>query len=353
MMSDEEELENIRFSLIVPMYNAESYIERCLQSIKEQTVHNFEVWLVDDGSSDRTVSLCRRSIEGDCRFKIIENQLNHGVSAARNQGLKKAAGEWIWFIDADDWIEPTALECLTGVLAAENDVVAFDYVKERKGYEILIENQVDDEVIGNNEFCIKIFDRSCHFQLIWSSIFKREFLTENGIYFDESLILREDCEYIVRIGRHLRRCAFLKKPLYHYIVNMESASQKWMVRAGMMNIRAATVIYQDILALDNQTVTDRSYHLMQDVIKVAALKDIFHPDSPLNRRERMARLDNLLEEEYAKEALKRRYEGNIAKRILWFGIVHRWYPFLCMVSWAYYKIKSDWFWKLYSKVYKP
>ena len=353
MMKDEEGLENIRFSLIVPMYNAESYIERCLQSIKAQTFHDFEVLLIDDGSSDRTVPLCRGSIGGDCRFKIIQNQANYGVSAARNLGLKQAVGAWVWFIDADDWIEYTALESLTESLTAEDDAVAFDYVKERKGNEKLFENQFDDEVIGNNEFCAKIFDRCCHLPLIWSSIFRREFLIENGTYFNESLALMEDCEYVVRIGKHLRRCSFLKKPLYHYTVNMESASQKWKPETGGMYIRAAAVIYQDILELDNPAATDMSHSFMQEAIKATAVKDIFHPECPLDRRERKARLKDLLEKEYAKEALNHKYEGNIAERILWFGIVHRRYLFLRIVSWTYYNIKSDWFWKLYSKVYKP
>ena len=353
MRKDEEGPENIQFSLIVPMYNAESYIERCLQSIKEQTFHDFEVLLIDDGSSDRTVSLCRGSVEGDCRFRIIQSQTNQGVSAARNLGLKQAAGAWVWFIDADDRIVPTALESLAERLTSEDDVVAFDYVKERKGNEKLFENLFDDEVIGNREFCAKIFDRCCHLPLIWSSIFRRKFLTENGIYFDEGLALMEDCEYVVRIGKHLGRCTFLKKPLYHYIVNMESASQKWKPETGEMYVRAAAVIYQDILALDNPAVADMSHHFMQDVIKVATVKDIFHPECPLDRRERKARLKELLEKEYAKETLNYKYEGNIAERILWFGIVRRWYLFLRIVSGTYYNIKSDWFWKLYSKVYKP
>lgn len=344
-------MEHILFSLIVPMYNAEKYIGKCLRSIMAQTFGNFEVLLVDDGSADHTVLRSKAIAGSDGRFKMIENKINKGVSASRNCGLEQAVGEWIWFIDADDWIEPDALERLAQSVTADADMVAFDYVKERRGNVILFENQTNRKQMGHNGFCAGIFDSNFHFQSVWSAVYRHQFLSDYGIRFDENLVLLEDCEYIVRLGRYLKRCVFIKQPLYHYVVNMESASQKWKPGVGEMNVKAAAVISRDVRDLHNEEARARFFHFMQDVIKVAVLKDIFHPNNPLTWNERKMQLNKLLRQKYAQGAIRRPYDGNMAKKIIWFAVVHRCYLLLRVISWMYYCIQGEWFWKLYSKAY--
>lgn len=94
------------FSIIIPAYNASRYIARCIESVKVQTFTDFECIIVNDGSKDNTLELCQSLTEGDCRFVIIDIP-NGGVSNARNMGLERAKGEYILFVDADDWVEPT------------------------------------------------------------------------------------------------------------------------------------------------------------------------------------------------------------------------------------------------------
>ncbi len=98
------------FSIIVPMHNSEEYLETCLGSLREQTFPDFEVLLVDDGSEDQTVKTAMTQAQADLRFKLFQKPENTGVSDARNLGLREATGEWITFLDADDELEPDALE---------------------------------------------------------------------------------------------------------------------------------------------------------------------------------------------------------------------------------------------------
>ena len=98
-------------SVIVPVYNVEQYLERCVESIRNQTYSNLEIVLVDDGSPDRCPVLCEELKKADPRIKVVHKE-NGGLSSARNAGLLEAAGEYVWFVDSDDWIEPDALALL-------------------------------------------------------------------------------------------------------------------------------------------------------------------------------------------------------------------------------------------------
>lgn len=99
----------MKFSIVVPLYNAENSIAACIDSIKNQSYNDFECFLVDDGSDDTTTTICKSKIQDDKRFKLII-QKNNGVSPARNTGLKKATGDYIVFVDSDDWIEANLLD---------------------------------------------------------------------------------------------------------------------------------------------------------------------------------------------------------------------------------------------------
>ena len=97
-------MNNIKVSVIVPLYNAEKFAKRCIESVLKQTFQNYELILVDDGSKDRTGEICDQYAEKESRIKVIHKK-NGGVSSARNTGLEIAEGEWVTFLDADDWIE--------------------------------------------------------------------------------------------------------------------------------------------------------------------------------------------------------------------------------------------------------
>lgn len=125
----------MRFSIIVPVYNTERYLKKCIDSILIQKFSDFELILVDDGSEDGCGDMCDQYAEYDSRVRVIHKK-NMGVSAARNDGLDKASGDYILFVDSDDWIENNCLEVLNDVITENIDVVVF-------GLKKIFKNKID------------------------------------------------------------------------------------------------------------------------------------------------------------------------------------------------------------------
>ena len=107
-----------KVSIIVPIYNVEQYLRRCIDSLLAQTYTNIEIVLVDDGSPDNCGDICDEYAQTDTRIKVIHKK-NCGLSAARNSGIEAVSGEWVTFIDSDDWLETDAIECLMGLTDGE------------------------------------------------------------------------------------------------------------------------------------------------------------------------------------------------------------------------------------------
>ena len=113
-----------KISVVLPIYNVGKYIEKCLESIQNQTFKDFEAICVDDCGTDNSIEIAQRFIEKDSRFKLVRHEHNRGLSAARNTGIDMATGEYIVFIDSDDWVEPTLLEkILDGFKESKTDSI--------------------------------------------------------------------------------------------------------------------------------------------------------------------------------------------------------------------------------------
>ena len=110
-------------SIVIPIYNAEPYLDKCLNTIMLQNTSNWECIMVNDGSTDNSAEICNSWIAKDSRFKLI-NQLKKGVSAARNIGIENAKGDWITFVDADDWLEPNYLAAMADITTGTDLVVS-------------------------------------------------------------------------------------------------------------------------------------------------------------------------------------------------------------------------------------
>ena len=122
-------MENELISIIVPIYNVENYLRQCLDSIVSQTYQNFECLLINDGSSDNSADICREYIEKDSSFRYFEKE-NVGVSSARNLGIERSKGQYITFIDSDDWVDSEYLEVLYRALIEEKADIAITTYKQ-------------------------------------------------------------------------------------------------------------------------------------------------------------------------------------------------------------------------------
>ncbi len=213
-------------SVIVPVYKAEKYLDCCVESILNQTFSNIELILVDDGSPDCSSKICDEWEAKDLRVRVIHKD-NGGASSARNAGIAKAKGEWIFFVDSDDWIELDAVRYLYNIAQTEQVQMVIGEVRKFQDGEFveLAKNASEIGVFTQRELLDRFFringerDRhSCCGTLISADILK-------GYHFIEG-IMNEDVETCYYLARKCERAAYSNKPLYNYFVNNSSATHR-------------------------------------------------------------------------------------------------------------------------------
>lgn len=195
-------------SIIVPVYNTEQYLSRCINSILNQNFTDFELLLIDDGSKDGSGAICDAYAEEDTRVRVFHKE-NGGVSSARNLGLDNAKGEWVTFVDSDDCIDDGYLYVESDAdLVVRNWTLASGIVKE------FIDAQNVDE-FHFKEF----FECNCHlgiFRQVCSSFFKASILTNNGIRFDQRFRLGEDTLFAMNYYKYCNSIDILDGACYRY-----------------------------------------------------------------------------------------------------------------------------------------
>lgn len=204
-------------SIIVPMYNAESSIERLLDSVRTQTLNNIELILIDDCSTDNSVKISEAKLEGQkLQYTLIKNQKNQGQSLCRKLGLSKASGKYISFIDADDWLEPTMYESMCTIAVKKNaEIVTCDHFNE------FINKNKESEIVSNfsNDLIDGILTNKVAGSL-WNKIFKKD-LFDSAIIWPK-LNMGEDGAICIQMILKAKTIAHLDIPLYHYYIHPNS-----------------------------------------------------------------------------------------------------------------------------------
>ena len=210
----------MKVSVILPVYHVESYIAGCLRSIVMQDFQNFEVLLVDDGSPDGSIAVAREYLKDtDLDWRVIEKE-NGGVSSARNAGLKEARGDYVVFVDPDDVLSRDFLSSLLKEAGEDIDFVfcSYRYVKTQE----LPEDRNDKiEIFDREELLDRFLKRTIDFVLP-SMLFKRSFLLENGLFFEEKIHFSEDQLYMWNVILHSDRTVYLHKKMYGYYLRDSS-----------------------------------------------------------------------------------------------------------------------------------
>ncbi|WP_289740036.1 glycosyltransferase family 2 protein [Muribaculum intestinale] len=200
-----------KVSIIIPVYNAASTLKRCIDSIQGQTLSDFEVILVDDGSNDESGCICDAISNQDRRFKVIHKK-NEGVASARQSGIEIATGDYAIHVDPDDWIESSMLEDLvTEAIKKNTDILICDYFDEYNGRIKYINQQpssLDSETILTELF--QKLHGSCCNKLIASDYY-------NKVSFVPKLNLSEDLLYICKILLLRPKIGYLNNAYYHYV----------------------------------------------------------------------------------------------------------------------------------------
>ncbi len=217
-----------KYSIVIPIYNCERFIDRCIKSIINQSYKNIELILINDGSTDNSNIICKKYSENDNRIVYIE-QKNSGVSSARNKGIEKATGDYITFVDSDDYIEKNTLELLNKIIEKEKcDIIKYGYVKEsrflKKTYEFSIEKNININRESYNEKVYPYIFQTYDLSNIWNAIYKKEVIS--NIRFDEDLKYGEDFKFMIQALLQSKSLYIESRCLYHYVYNSNSAINK-------------------------------------------------------------------------------------------------------------------------------
>lgn len=210
-------------SVIIPVYNTAEYLNQCLESVCRQTYPHLEIICIDDGSTDGSEKIVDLFAKKDSRFVVI-HQKNSGESNARNVGLKRANGNYIAFVDCDDWIEPDMYQQMVNVMRSESvDIVSGSWISESGNNSIAITNKkpVEDGKFNRERMLKYVYERDSYkgFAYIWNKLYRKKiFYDTNGnlILFDENLLLGGDVLYLAQLILNMENAIYLNHPFYHY-----------------------------------------------------------------------------------------------------------------------------------------
>lgn len=233
-------------SVIVPVYNASKYLERCVNSILVQSFRDIEIILVNDGSTDNSLDICYELSKRDFRIKVID-QNNSGVSATRNKGFSESIGEYIIYIDADDMLENDMLQILYNNINEYNADMAMCGVKiiDEQNNLIRYENNTNECVKLGQKEAIERFLLAQNFNIgVWTKLYRRK-VVEN-IEFVENKRVNEDKYYIFQSLLNTDYIVYNDVPKYIYVQNQDSVTHQTFSERWFDTIFFAEKIYQDI-----------------------------------------------------------------------------------------------------------
>ena len=232
-------------SIIVPIYNAEKAIRRCIESILNQDYQNIELLLMDDGSKDSSPAICDEYAASDSRITVVHKP-NSGVSDTRNQAMEMAKGEYIQFLDADDWIVPEATKLLVRAME-ENDVemVVADFYRV-VGDNISRKGSIDKSgVYTKVQFadCMMSSPADFYYGVIWNKLYKREIIRKNFMAMDKTLSWCEDFIFNMEYILHTENIYVLKVPIYYYVKTEGSLVSQGMNPSNIVRMKLNVIEY--------------------------------------------------------------------------------------------------------------
>jgi glycosyltransferase involved in cell wall biosynthesis len=202
-------------SVIVPIYKVEAYLDKCVQSIVNQTYHNLEIILVDDGSPDNCPTMCDAWAQKDRRIKVVHKK-NGGLSDARNAGLAMATGQMVSFIDSDDWIDPEFLQTLYDALQQNNAQIAECAIRlvDEEGHVLSHRGPGKSETIEKIQALRRLVMEAGVFQTVWNKLYRREAIGD--ILFEKGKC-NEDDFWTYQIFDRIDRLALVDEPMLNYL----------------------------------------------------------------------------------------------------------------------------------------
>lgn len=267
-------------SVIMPIYNAEKYVTKAIDSILSQSYSNIEVLLVDDGSQDRCLQICDNYAQKDKRVRVLHKN-NGGQASARNLALDIVQGDYIGFVDADDWIEPYMYEILYSKIiqyGADLAICNFDVVTD-EGHKHYWQPDLEEEtVFDNNSLMEEILYNKRVNEMFWNKLFKKEILENER--FVEGMIF-EDTEMMHRCLSHVKKGVYIGKVLYNNYMSVGSTTRQNMkpkhfdrVKANINRIDFYKEYYPTLVLKANTSYVDMCLDLIDNTTGILICKEI-------------------------------------------------------------------------------
>lgn len=310
-----------KVSVIIPVYNAEKYLNRCVDSVLKQDYEEFELLLVDDGSTDSSGKICDHYAETDRRVRVIHKE-NTGVSDSRNLAIKTAKGEYLQFLDSDDWITPEAVGLLVRA-AEENDcemVIADFYrvVGERVSQKGRSEH---DGILSREKFALEMMENPADFYygVLWNKLYRRSLIEQHALCMDKDISWCEDFIFNMEYIRHIKNVYVLRVPIYYYVKTpgslvSQGTSISKTIRMKSMVFKCYNEFYKDVF--DEEDYEKRRlqvYRFLIDAAGDGSVGPTVFPGSMKLGNERISVSFNIMEgagllfDHYREEKLLDRY----------------------------------------------
>lgn len=228
-------MQEIDLSIIIPAYNCEKYIERCIKSIIEQSNDFVEIIIINDGSTDNTQQICEGFAPKHNNIKII-NQENRGVSYSRNIGIQNACGKYVMFVDSDDYLVENSLEAVLKLLTEGIDVLRCSYIVNSK----------KEEIFTETTFNLYNFFQKTNQNVVWGQVIKRELL--NDIKFNENLFYGEDELFNCQLYNKCQNIKYTDIVLYNYQQNLDSVSRDYKNSKVKSKIENLIYVFNEIIS---------------------------------------------------------------------------------------------------------
>lgn len=263
-------MDNILVSVIVPIYNVEKYLAKCIESIINQSHKNIEIILVDDGSPDSCPRICDEYAKKDKRIKVIHKK-NGGVSKARNDGIDIAIGDYLVFVDADDYLAQEYIDYMLGMVFNNNCEFGFS----KNCYFSNNQEQINDNIIivDSNKATALLLSQ----QVIvgcWNKIYKTSFLKSNNIYFSDKLFYGEGLNFIIKVANSTSKIAVGSKRVYFYRKNnSSSATSKFNIKKHYNGEKSLKEIQKNIDLKSD--IVYRQYMIHYTLYCLNAVEDLY------------------------------------------------------------------------------
>lgn len=317
---------NDLITIIIPVYNGEKYLNKCLDSIINQTYKNLEIIIVNDGSTDNTKKICDEYIKKDNRIKVI-NKKNEGVSAARNDGIEASAGKYISFVDADDFIEKEFAEKMLDILIKyDAKYVTCGYKRVYDDHTEFVNNDLSEMVVTKDEYIKKLLNVQNGYGFVHMKLIEKDIL--KNVRFNKELKVGEDALFNIMLCENVDKVVIYNNPLYNYYFNSNSVVRKFDDNYSNKYLLSMQCMFNYIK--EKYDVNVNLYNYIAYHVLLVSVNYCFHP---LNKNKGTKLLKSVCNIPLYKEAIKKSNFNDLSltRKISLFTLKHKLYILMGLI----------------------